>query len=138
MENILEDTNPYDKLIDFELAKRNHNSKIKKYFPVSIFLVSSYYSFLLGLGLFAGYVGSKIFCKYFIERERVDCIYIDFGSWKFHLHHWILGAVILLLVGIIDYFYLPRFFTGVVLGVIIHDIYDFNDWRRVLIKKEEN
>ena len=125
------------KLIDLELAKSdNKNSKVRKYLPAFVLVVSFYYSFLLAIGLALGYIGSKIFSKYLLENGKVDCIFIDCGKYKIHLHHWILGALLLLLVWFIDYFYLPRFFVGVVAGIIAHDIYDFNDWHKVLIKNE--
>jgi len=126
------------KLIDLELAKSdNENSKVRKYLPAAVLLVSFYYSFLLALGLAIGYIGSKLFAKYFLEQGKVDCMYIDCGKWKIHLHHWILGALFLLIVWVIDYFYLPRFFIGVVCGIIAHDIYDYNDWHKVLVRNEE-
>ena len=132
----LEDIN--SKLIDLELAKSdNKNTKVKKFLPAIVFVASFYYSFLLALGLTLGYLGSKLFAFYFLEQGKVDKIYIDCGKWKIHMHHWILGALFLVIVWIIDYFYLPRFFTGVVLGVIAHDIYDYNDWHKVLEKNEE-
>jgi len=127
------------KLIDLELAKSdNQNSKVRKYLPAVVFLASFYYSFLLALGLAIGYIGSKIFSKFLIENGKVDCIYIDCGKWKIHMHHWILGALFLLIVWFIDYFYLPRFFIGMVCGIIAHDIYDYNDWHKVLVKNENN
>jgi hypothetical protein len=127
-----------DKLIDLELAKSdNKSSKVRRYLPAIVLVASFYYSFLLALGLALGYIASKLFTKYFIEQGKVDCIYIDFGKYKIHLHHWIMGALFLLIVWFIDYFYLPRFFVGVVCGIIAHDIYDFNDWHKVFIKNEE-
>ena len=105
---------------------------------VIVLVASVYYSFLLALGLALGYIGSKVFSKYFLESGKTEKIYIDCGKWKIHFHHWILGALLLLIVWIIDYFYLPRFFVGVVCGIIAHDIYDFNDWHQVLVKNEDN
>ena len=137
MENTDKPSDINDKLIDLELAKSdNQNSKVKKYLPALVLVASFYYSFLLALGLGLGYLGSKIYSKYFIENGKVDCIYVDCGKWKIHMHHWILGALFLLIVWFIDYFYLPRFFIGVVCGIIAHDIYDFNDWHKVLEKNE--
>ncbi len=134
--NELNDIN--GKLIDLELAKNdNKNSKVRRYLPAFVLVASVYYSFYLAIGLAVGYLASRLFAKYFIEKGRVDSIYIDVGNWKFHLHHWISGAVILLIVWVIDYFYLPRFLTGVILGVIAHDIYDYNDWHKILVKNEE-
>jgi len=138
MQSNAELSNISDKLIDLELAKSdNKNSKVRKYLPAVVLVASFYYSLLLASGLALGYIGSKIFSKYLIESGKVDCIYIDCGKWKIHLHHWILGGLLLLTVWFIDYFYLPRFFVGVVCGIIAHDIYDFNDWHKILIKNEE-
>lgn len=130
--------NLHSKLIDLELAKRDlKNSKvIIRYLPAFVLVASSYYSLLLALGLAIGYIGSKIFTKYFIENGKVDCIFIDCGKYNLHLHHWITGSLLLLFVGVIDFLYLPRLFVGVVLGIIAHDIYDFNDWTKILVKKE--
>ncbi len=126
-----------DKLIDLELAKSdNKNSKVRRYLPVIVLAASFYYSSLIALGLAVGYVSSKIFSKYLIESGKVESIYIDCGKWKLHMHHWILGAIFLLIVWFIDYLYLPRFFVGAVLGIMAHDIYDFNDWHKVLVKNE--
>ncbi len=125
-------------LIDLELVKSdNKNSKVKKYLPAAVLVVSFYYSFLLALGLALGYIGSKIFSKYFLESGKTEKIYIDCGKWKIHFHHWILGALLLLIVWFIDYFYLPRFFIGVVSGIIAHDIYDYNDWHKVLVRADD-
>jgi hypothetical protein len=127
------------KLIDLELAKSdNKNSKVKKYLPAVVMMATFYYSFLLTLGLVLGYIGSRIFSKYLLESGKVDCIFIDCGKYKIHLHHWILGTLLLLFAWFIDYFYLPRLFVGVVCGIIAHDIYDFNDWHKVFVKNEIN
>jgi len=93
MQGNSESTNISDKLIDIELAKNNNkSSKVRRYLPAVVLVASFYYSFLLALGLALGYIGSKLFSKYLLENGKVDSIYIDCGKWKFHLHHWILGA----------------------------------------------
>jgi len=136
MENNAELSNIHDKLIDLELAKSDNKTKVRKFLPAFVLVASFYYSFLLALGLAVGYISCKIYSKYFIESGKVDCIYIDCGKYKIHLHHWILGALLLLIVWFIDYFYLPRIFVGFVCGIMAHDIYDFNDWHKVLVKNE--
>ena len=138
MENNGELSDINDHLIDLELAKSNNKSKIKRYLPAFVLVAGFYYSFLLALGLAIGYIGSKIFFKFFVENGKVRFTYIECGKYKIHLHHWILGALLLLLVWFLDYFYLPRFFLGVVSGIIAHDIYDFNDWHKVLVKNEDH
>ncbi len=108
---------------------------MKKVLPAIVLVTTFYYSFLLTLGLVLGYFGCKFFYKKLVETGKIDFIIMDVGKWKFHLHHWIMGAAVLILVWVIDYFYLPKFFVGVVAGVIAHDIYDFNDWYRVIWKE---
>jgi len=137
MENNGELNDINGKLIDLELAKSDNKTKVRRYLPAFVLVASFYYSFLLALGLAIGYIGSKVFFKYLVENGKVNCTYIDCGKYKFHLHHWILGSLLLIIAWFIDYFYLPRFFVGIVCGIIAHDIYDFNDWHKILVKNEE-
>jgi hypothetical protein len=112
------------------------NLKVKKVLPAVVLATSFYYSSLLCVGLILGYFGTKLYCKAFNIDENSDRrIFIDCGKFQIHVHHWILGAGILLLVWIVDYFYLPTFFTGAMFGMMAHDIYDFNDWHKVIVKK---
>jgi len=127
-----------DKLIEIELAKRGNNgSKVVKFLPAAGILAASFYYPLICLGIIIGYFASKLFSKYVLEQGKVDCIFIDCGKWKLHMHHWILGAIILLFVWFVDRIYLPTFIVGLIFGVMAHDIYDFNDWHKVLVKNEE-
>lgn len=113
------------------------NSKVKMVLPAIALVTSFKYSILFTSGIVIGYVLSKLFCHYFLKNGRVDSIFLDYGKWKIHLHHWIMGFMVLAIVWVLDYFYLPTFFTGVVLGVIIQDIYDYNDWYQVILKKDD-
>jgi hypothetical protein len=116
----------------------NQRSKVKKFLPALVLASTFYYSFLITLGLLIGYIGTKLYCNAFHIDENSDRrIFIDCGKWKIHFHHWIMGALVLLIVWVVDYFYLPRFFVGVIGGVIAHDIYDFNDWHQVIVKNED-
>ena len=115
----------------------NKKTKTKKILPAVVLATSFYYSHLLALGIIIGYIGCKLFYKKFVETGKVDLIFIDCGKWKIHFHHWIMGAVFLAIVWIIDWFYLPSFFAGTVLGIMAHDIYDFNDWHKIILKKDD-
>ncbi len=118
-----------------ELPKNN----AKKVLPAIVLATTFYYSFLIAIGLVLGYFGCKFFYKKFVETGRVDKIFLDFGKWKIHFHHWMMGVLVLVIIWVIDYFYMPKFFAGVILGVMAHDIYDFNDWHKVIVKnKPEN
>jgi hypothetical protein len=117
----------------------NNKSNVKKVLPALVLATTFYYSFLITIGLILGYFGSKIYCKLMgIDEHNGNekKIFVDCGKWKIHFHHWIMGAIVLLIVWVVDYFYLPRFFVGVVAGIIAHDIYDFNDWHQVIVKNE--
>lgn len=129
--------NLHDKLIDLELAKSDiKNSKVKKFLPAVAVGAAYYYAGIsLALGLVLGYIASKLFMKHMVEAGKVDCIYVDCGKWKIHFHHWIMGAIFLALIWVVDFFYMPTLFVGAVLGMMAHDIYDYNDWHKVIVKK---
>ena len=117
----------------------NKKIRVKKVLPAIVLVASFYYSLLFTIGILLGYLASRVYCKklgidenYGKERK----IFVDCGKWKIHFHHWILGAIFLALIWLIDWFYLPSFFAGAVFGVMAHDIYDFNDWYKVILKKD--
>jgi len=118
-------------------SKTPKNSGVKRVLPAIVLATSFYYSFLLALGLFLGYLGCKFYYNKFVETGKVDKVYFDCGKWKIHLHHWIMGVVVLTIIWVIDYFYLPKFFVGAIAGIIAHDIYDFNDWYKIIEKKDK-
>lgn len=107
------------------------NSKVKLFLP-AIVMVSFYYSWLFTMGIVVGYVLCNIFCRIFVNNGKINSIFIDYGKWKVHLHHWIMGIIILAVVWVLDYFYLPAFFAGFICGIIIQDICDYNDWYKVI------
>lgn len=114
--------------------KRN---KAKMILPAVVLATSLHYSVRFTLGIVAGYVLCKIFCSIFVENGKIDSIFLDYGRWKVHLHHWIIGIIILAIVWVVDYFYLPTFLAGAICGIILQDIYDYNDWHKVIVKNEE-
>ena len=116
----------------------NNKSTVKRLLPAIVLATSFRYSVVFPTGIIVGYVLSKLFCHYFLENGRVDSIFLDYGKWKIHLHHWIMGFAFLSIVWMLDFFYLPTFFTGVVIVVIIQDIYDYNDWHQVILKKDNS
>ena len=119
-----------------ETGNKKASNGVKKVLPVLVLTTTFYYSYLLCIGLILGYLACKLYHKKFIESGKIDLIFIDCGKWEIHLHHWIMGAALLLIVWVVDFLYLPSFFVGAVAGVIAHDIYDFDDWHQILIKKE--
>lgn len=112
--------------------------KVKAILPAVVLIPSFYYSLSFAEGVIIGYVVCRIFCRLFVQNGKIDSIFIDWGKWKLHLHHWIMGAVILAAAWFVDSFYLPTFFAGFICGIIFQDIYDYNDWHKVIIKSENS
>jgi len=116
----------------------NKKIKVKRVLPAVVLAASFYYySFLFTAGIIVGYIVCKLFYKKFVENGKVDLVFIDLGKWKIHVHHWIMAVLFLALVWIIDWFYLPSFFAGAVFGIMAHDIYDFNDWYKIVLKNDD-
>ena len=112
--------------------------QIKKFLPAVVLVTSVYYSTLFTLAILAGYFVAKIFYHKLVEKGRINSIFIDMGKWTFHLHHWIMGAVVLGVAWVIRDFHLSAIFTGFICGVIAHDIYDFNDWYKVIMRNRDD
>lgn len=112
-------------------------TKVKIVLPAIVLTTSFYYSLTFTGGIVIGYVLCKIFCHFFVNNGKVDSIFVDAGKWKIHVHHWILGIALLAIVWVIDHYYLPTLFAGMVCGMIIQDIYDYNDWHKVIMKKDK-
>jgi len=105
--------------------------------PAIVLFTSMQYSMLFTGGIIAGYVLCKLFCHLFVHKNKIGTIFVDYGKWQLHLHHWIMASMFLALIWVIDYLYLPTFFAGAVCGVILQDIYDYNDWHKVIVRKQE-
>ena len=114
------------------ISKKN---KVKMVLPAIVLATSFYYSVTFTGGVVIGYIICKLFCHFFLHKGRINSIFIDWGKWKIHLHHWIIGLILLAAVWVIDHYYLPTLFAGIICGMIIQDIYDYNDWHRVIEKK---
>ncbi len=112
-------------------------TKAKIFLPAIVLVTSLYYSFSFTMGIVVGYVLCKAFCMLFVHNGKIESVFLDYGKWRVHLHHWIIGIIALAIVWVIDRFYLPTFFAGAICGMIIQDIYDYNDWHKVIVKNED-
>ena len=119
------------------LESKAKQNKLTIALPAVVLTTSFYYSFSFTGGIVIGYILSKIFCHFFVHNGKIDPIFFEWGKWKIHFHHWIMGIILLAIVWIIDQYYLPTLFAGMVCGMIIQDIYDYNDWHKVIMKKEK-
>ena len=112
-------------------------NRVKIFLPAIVLATSFHYSIRFTMGIVVGYILCKLFCDIFVKNGKVDSIFLDYGKWQVHLHHWIMGIIVLAIVWVIDFFYLPTFFAGVICGGILQDIYDYNDWHQVIIKNPD-
>lgn len=103
----------------------------------TLFFSVSFFSFLLTLGLLIGYLGTFLFHQKLIVRGKIRKeIWVPFGKWKIHFHHWMMGVITLLIIwatGLTNFF--PQILYGMIGGVIFHDFYDGQDWHRIITKK---
>jgi len=118
-------------------SSRVKQAKVRLVLPAVALATSFYYSFYFTGGIVIGYVLSRIFCRMLVEKGKIDSVFIDYGKWRLHFHHWIMGIILLAIVWVLDHYYLPTFFAGVICGAIIQDIYDYNDWHQVIVKNTE-
>jgi len=111
--------------------------RAKKFvFSGTALLISLYISTLFTIGIVFGYIATGLFHKKIVEKGRLKPIILSFGKWRFHLHHWLMGGLILLSIWFGGWFpSLPRFCLGLVGGLIFHDIYLDRNWYKIISKK---
>ena len=100
--------------------------------PVLIGIISFYISGLFLLGIIAGYVVMQYF------SGKVKSIRFSVGNYRIHLHHWLYSALFLATIFISGvYDLLPVFVLGIWSGFIFQGIYCYNDWHKILTKKQK-
>ncbi len=110
------------------------------FIPTSVIFDSLRFLIMFAAGILIGYLLTDIFCKKYWETGKVKSIIINHGHWKIHIHHWITGALIVVLVNWLG-FTIPMFLLGFFDGIIIHDLV-YKDkkngikWYNVIYKKE--
>lgn len=121
---------------DLELAPKK--TKVKKMLPAIVLATTFYYSSIFAAGMILGYLATKFYChKMGIDEEKGDKIFLDVGKWTIHLHHWILGILLIAFITLAGFNHaIPVFLWGALFGMMLQDIYDYNDWHEVVIKKE--
>lgn len=105
-------------------------------FPATTIATFSYFSVFFGIGVVLGYLITKIFHDRFVETKKVNLIFIRFKKWEIHLHHWIMGALVLAVIAIGGWFFvLPKICIGSVMGVALHDLHFDRKWYKVISKR---
>jgi len=112
-------------------------AKAKKFiFPGITLIISLYISVLFAIGIIFGYLATRIFLKRVIEKGILKPIILSFGKWKLHLHHWIIGGLILFPILLGGWFqFLPKFFLGMIGGLVFHDIYSDREWYKIILRR---
>ena len=122
--------------------------KIKKYkkyiIPGTALIISFYASIVFAIGIVFGYLSTEIFCKKLVKTGKIDVLIFDIKGWELHLHHWVLGMMVIMgahFFNIVEY--LPITFFGFLGGLIFHDIYTDKKWKKndkawhqIIYKKE--
>lgn len=111
---------------------------VKKMLPAIVLATTFHYSEIFAIGLIIGYLLTRFYCKKMgIDEESGDKIFLDINKkWTIHLHHWIMGVILIGFIAIAGWTKeIPVFLWGALFGMMIQDIYDYNDWHEVFIKK---
>ena len=88
----------------------------------------SYYLWCVGGVL--GYLGAKLASGNKTGvRGRVKSIIFPISKYQFHLHHWFLAIIILVVCAVNDlYVVTPQLFYGGMLGLAFQGIFCYDDW----------
>ncbi|MFH1509659.1 MAG: hypothetical protein ABID67_00710 [Candidatus Nealsonbacteria bacterium] len=92
--------------------------------PVAIFSIEAYFSMIVGY--FLGHLGSP----------RMKSLVFTLGKYRFHLHHWLIGSVCLILISIYNFSILP---TNISLGLLSGLIFQglcYDDWNQIITRKK--
>ena len=69
-------------------------------------------------------------------QGRIRSIVIPVGKFRLHLHHWLLGAL-MMCVGVAKsiFIYIPEeVFYGMLSGFVWQGVYCYGDWYRIIYK----
>ncbi len=101
-----------------------------------VVLVSfSYYLWCVGGAL--GYLGGKLGGgKKAGVKGRVKSIILPIHRYQFHLHHWFLATVTLIICLVMNFYVVaPQLFYGSMCGLAFQGIFCYDDWFRIIKKK---
>jgi len=89
---------------------------------------------LLSLKVFFGGLFGYLLAHFL--SGKLNSVILGIGKFKFHVHHWIMGFVMLTVVLLYEISPLAnQLFYGFLGGVIFQGISDYSDWHRILSKK---
>ena len=101
-------------------------SKSKFFLGIPIALIS----LELYLGILLGYFLAKL------SEGKVPSVVFKIGDWKLHLHHWFLGAGILISALCHNFLPIAPFSYGILGGLIVQGISCYPDWYRIVVRRK--
>jgi hypothetical protein len=88
-------------------------------------------------GAVLGYFLAKILAgKNTGEPGKIKSLSFNIGSFKVHLHHWLLSAMVLSLALYYNFLSFYQFSFGLLGGIIFQGIYSYSDWHKILVRKK--
>ena len=112
------------------IRKLKVNKKFLLSIPVALISLEIY------LGIIFGYfLGKFLSGKKTGQPGVIRSIILNFGSYKLHLHHWVLSSGILIF-SFLTSFSLPfsQFSLSFLSGFAIQGIICYSDWHKILIR----
>jgi len=109
--------------------------KISKKFllsiPLALISLQIYLGIILGYSLGRFLSGKKTGCS-----GKIKSIILRIGSYRLHLHHWLLSLAILIL-NLLTTFFLPfpQFSLSFLGGLMIQGIFCYPDWHKILVRQ---
>jgi hypothetical protein len=92
---------------------------------------------LFGLGMIVGYFLTHLIARKIVEKGGTrQSITFNIKDWQVHVHHWLMGGIFFVLVLITGTFHvLPKIYTGLFGGLMLHDFRHDKEWYKVVKKK---
>jgi MFS family permease len=92
----------------------------------------------LSLGIILGYFTARFLSgKKTGQQGVIKSLALRIGDYKLHLHHWLLSLGALAFIFFFNLFHF-HFLYGFIGGWIIQGIFGYKDWKKILIKRNEN
>lgn len=114
--------------------------KFKKFvFPGATLIFSLWFSAIFTLGILIGYIGTYFSHKKITNSGKNNSVILNFGKWKLHFHHWLMGLTAILTcwaIGVLET--LPKIIVGMAGGIVFHGLYLYDNWHKIILLKKEN
>jgi len=95
-------------------------------------------SLQLGLGIILGYFTARFLAgKKTGQPGVIKSLTFRISDYRIHLHHWLLSSVVLVFVFFFNLFY-SQFFYGLLGGCIIHGVFNYSDWKKILSRTQND